>query len=197
MNRKEIDKALTEIVQKYIVEGYVINTYSMKGSEGEEGKVDLVKGDRLIRVWVSRETLTKVFNEKVWNGDYLVLQVGVWKYSADLSYRNTVWMSDFNVIEIHRFYEIVRDSWYTQDLDEALEIQDKRLNRYRRNFDRRFDCVSTRHEDDTARTIATRYLKNKAGYKRVSWDKLRVEKMMIDNGVTFMIIYNDNRFILN
>lgn len=197
MNRKEIDKALTEIVQKYIVEGYVINTYSMKGSEGEEGKVDLVKGDRLIRVWVSRETLTKVFNEKVWNGDYLVLQVGVWKYSADLSCRNTVWMSDFNVIEIHRFYEIVRDSWYTQDLDEALEIQDKRLNRYRRNFDRRFDCASTRHEDDTARTIATRYLKNKAGYKRVSWDKLRVEKMMIDNGVTFMIIYNDNRFILN
>lgn len=126
----------------------------------------------------------------------LVLRVGVWKHPAKMSYNNTVWMNDLNVVLELTFYEIKRSVWYTDDLDTALEIEEKRFARYR-NHEYHFGCVSTYREDDATKAIASKYLKNKKGYKRVSWDKLKVQKMVDDGVVTFVIIYNGNRFILN
>lgn len=199
MTKFEIDKMFTRIIQEYIEDGYVINTKSMAGSQGEEGKIDLVKEDQLVRIWTNVESspywkLSK--EERSWHGNMMMLRVGVWKYPAKMSSNNTVWMNDLETVAEYTFYEIKRDAWYTDNLDAALEIEDKRTARWR-NHNYHFGCVSTYREDDATKTIATKYLKNKAGYKRVSWNKLSVQKMVDDGVVTFVIIYNGNRFILN
>ena len=48
-----IDKKVTEIAQKYLNEGYKINTQSMRGSDGTN-KLDLNKGRQFIRIWYKR-----------------------------------------------------------------------------------------------------------------------------------------------
>ena len=44
MKYVDINKRFTEIVSEYIAAGYMMNTSSMNGSEGEISKVDLTDG---------------------------------------------------------------------------------------------------------------------------------------------------------
>ena len=50
----DINKRFTEIVSEYIAVGFVMNTASMNGSEGEISKVDLTDGKEILRVLVRR-----------------------------------------------------------------------------------------------------------------------------------------------
>ena len=198
MKKFEINKKFTEIVNNYISDGYVINLVSMSGSQGEEGKVDLVKGDQLVRIWTNSENSSSYYNRTInsWNGNKLVLRIGVWKYPAKNSFNETtVWMQDFTVIESYTFYEIERSVEYTEDINEALQIQKKRYSRYQ-NHDHNYGVVTSYLENDGCKAIAAKYLKFKEGYKRVSYDKLKIEKTVDNNGVVYVIIYNNNRYFL-
>lgn len=198
MKKFEINKKFTEIVNNYISDGYVINLVSMSGSQGEEGKVDLVKGDQLVRIWTNSENSSSYYNRTInsWNGNMLVLRIGVWKYPAKNSFNETtVWMQDFTVIESYTFYEIERSVEYTEDLNEALQIQKKRYSRYK-NHDHNFGNIISYREDNGAKVIAAKYLKSKEGYKRISYDKMKIQKIIDNKEVRYVIIYNNNRYVL-
>lgn len=49
----DINKRFTEIVSEYIATGYMLNTASMNGSEGEISKVDLTDGKEILRVLIT------------------------------------------------------------------------------------------------------------------------------------------------
>lgn len=198
MKKFEINKKFTEIVNNYISDGYVINLVSMSGSQGEECKVDLVKGDQLVRIWTNSENSSSYYNRTInsWNGNMLVLRIGVWKYPAKNSFNETtVWMQDFTVIESYTFYEIERSVEYTEDLNEALQIQEKRYSRYK-NHDHNFGNIISYREDNGAKVIAAKYLKSKEGYKRISYDKMKIQKIIDNKEVRYVIIYNNNRYVL-
>ena len=50
MKRTEIDARFTQEVGKYIGMGYTISTATMRGTQGEIAKVDLVKDNDFIRI---------------------------------------------------------------------------------------------------------------------------------------------------
>lgn len=51
MKYAEVNKRFSEIVVEYIGKGYVINTGTMGGSQGEIARVDLTDGSEIIRVY--------------------------------------------------------------------------------------------------------------------------------------------------
>lgn len=172
MKRYEIDNELTKIVASYLVKGYIINTNSMNGHQGEEGKVDLVKGEELIRVWLERECKFRGDSYPFF-GYIMKLRVGRWDYPAieSIKYGRTAWMDDFYILQETDYYQ-VGTNWYLSDLNEAIrvkDIQEKRLSlRYKNSiFDIRFD-------GDRYKSLAKNYLKRKVGYKRVSEEDIVV-----------------------
>ena len=55
MNQNDINRAFTEKVTELIAQGYQINPATMGGSQGEIGKVDLRKGNDIIRVLLTED----------------------------------------------------------------------------------------------------------------------------------------------
>lgn len=53
MRYAEINNRFTQTVAEYIGKGYIINTASMSGSQGEVAKVDLTDGSEIIRVMLN------------------------------------------------------------------------------------------------------------------------------------------------
>ena len=50
MKRTELDVIFTNKVNEYLARGYVFNTNTMSGSQGEIAHVDLRKGDEILRI---------------------------------------------------------------------------------------------------------------------------------------------------
>lgn len=75
-NRKIIDEAFTKEVKALLEDGYLFHTSSFAGHQGEIAKVDMLKGNRLIRV------LLLSFSERVGGKELngIKLTVGVWDY---------------------------------------------------------------------------------------------------------------------
>lgn len=105
--KKGIDSIFTTIVTDYIVNEYVINTETMSGNQGEIGKVDLRKGDEIIRVFLQNE-----FDSKNEFRSFIGLTVG--KAIREEWNRNTIWNSDLEVVKTFRFYK-VEDNLYEAD----------------------------------------------------------------------------------
>lgn len=196
MNRFDIDKKFTELVAYYLADGWILNTKSMCGHQGEEGKVDLVKGDELVRIWLSRENNFNWNIDGEWHGYIMHLRIGRWNRPASDSIRHnwTVWMRDLDVIMNLEFYEVSSDGdgWYVEDLDEALKVQEKRNNNWIKHaisFEK--DITSARSKE-----IAVKYLKRVCGYKRVSSDKIVVKKNFSTdmNHAAYYVYYNGNSY---
>lgn len=100
MKRQDISKRFTEIVTEYIGKGYVFNTTTMSGSQGEDAKVDLTNGKEVIRVLLDR------FSEPRHEG--LLILVG--RAQADIEPSNdrydNIWSSKLEPVSEERFYEI-------------------------------------------------------------------------------------------
>lgn len=54
--REDIQDQYTEMVDRYIRKGYVINPESMSGSQGEIAKIDLTDGREIVRVYIEHKT---------------------------------------------------------------------------------------------------------------------------------------------
>lgn len=175
MKRNDIDKVFSQKVLEYLTEGYIIHTPSMAGNQGEEGKIDFIKGDTLIRVWIEKEFLWNSESDQ-WYGNTLVLRVGKWNHPAHQTDNySVVWMKDFDILEKITYYEVGQRSsfWYVDNLEEALSTREKMLAR-------RFPPKNSREEnvhlynEEWAKDLAVKYLKRKVGYSRVSRDKVRL-----------------------
>ena len=132
IRRAEINRRFTQIVGEYIQEGYVINTETMRGSQGEEGKVDLTKGEGIIRVLMQEHS--------VGLGTY-ELVISVLKFT-DWRDRWTLWNQEGEEVWSIKFYVLNKGKGiYTDDEDgvrEALKLH--RTRALRKGFDDRYDA---------------------------------------------------------
>lgn len=175
MKLHDINILFSKKVADYIGDGYIINTQSMGGSQGEVGKVDLVKGHHLIRIWLNKETAYNWHDREKFSGDMVVLRVSEWKHPAEDNIKQgyTVWMSELEHIETHVFYQISNyDTWYVEDLQEAIAAQKLRRDRYYNRNPKHDEPVTT----DAMKEIGAKYLKHKAGYKRVRKEEIKIQK---------------------
>lgn len=193
MKMSEINKVFTEKVAEYMARGYVINPVSMSGSQGEVGKVDLVKGEDLIRVWM--EEVTGKWNDPTgFTGNHICVCVGRWtRPASDASRFATIWYNEIEVIEGIRFYEINREKWYVDSLEEALRLQEVTHSRRSR---RGPVCPTYTYITDPQRIeIARNFLKRKHHYKRVSTQNIELRQSPY--GGTYVITYNGHDFFLS
>lgn len=195
MKFAEINKMFTEIVNEYISKGYYINTGSMGGSQGEIAKVHLTDGKELICVYITHTCNKKVSYAE--NTHFLeVVEIVVGRSNAvdavsaidKRGFFATVWLDNLEIIKTKTFYSVARrKEFYTTDVSEAIVCEEKRYNRGMRRS-RRSNMLFTSVE---AREIAKRYIKRKAGYKRVSVDEIHIVKNINEknNRANYAIIY--------
>ncbi len=133
-----INRKFTETVAQWMAKGYMINTATMGGSQGEIGKVDLTDGKEIIRVLLDNfsrpcekigehyyelrgaEIITGRVTDKV-----IPNSPDTWSH---------IWNQNLEILKSEKFYEIGRaynsdDKWYGT-MEEAIAQQDKANARY-------------------------------------------------------------------
>lgn len=104
MKYADINKVFTEKVTEYMVKGYVLNSSTMKGSQGERAKVDLTNGSEIIRVCV-----VDFNDEERWFIRGTEILVG---RSTDVVEANSestwgvIWTSELEILSEVRFYQV-------------------------------------------------------------------------------------------
>lgn len=183
----DINKRFTEIVTEYISKGYIFNTATMGGSQGEIGKVDLTDGTEIIRIMVSD------FSDR--RADTEGIEIIIGKSTDNVAPHSnetmqTIWDSRLEVIHSERFYRIGRwrnDFFSTEeDAKEATELM---RQRYRNREIRKPQYIPS----PKAMEIAKRIVREKMGYKRINADAIKLEKS--DRGYT--VSYRGNSYRLH
>lgn len=187
MKFAEINRKFTEAVTEWIGKGYIINSASMNGSQGEYAKVDLTDGREIIRVLLNcaSHPVTRI-DGRYYSFDIVELTVGrvtdnVKPNSSDTW--ATVWNQNLEIISSEEFYEIGRsrrEKWYGTKA-EAIAQQDKSWERAKaRN-------VSQCTEFDAAAVVLP-FVKRQPKCKSVRLHEITkvtktVSKNMFDDGV--------------
>ena len=124
MKSNFLDSEITKFASGYIANGYVLNTETMRGSDGTN-RVDLRKGNKFIRVWMERTSAwsyNKELDKKYdYYNDIFVLRVGYKELKNPTT--DSVWSSDLAISYEQPYYKIgsrgYNDGAYTDDFEEA------------------------------------------------------------------------------
>lgn len=151
MFEKDIENAFTAKVAKYLADGYIFNLATMNGSQGEYGKVDLCKGDDVVRILL----------EKRYEGNFEIYALIVGRSNG--TPLNIIWNNKLKEIERTDFYVIkgTRKGFCFGTKEDAEMAGQKQVERYRRSRD--VDCELP----DAYREIAYRILKKSKGLKSI------------------------------
>ena len=170
MKFEQINRKFTEAVADLIAKGYVINTATMSGSQGEVGKVDLTDGKEIIRVVLDNFGKPVVrLNDKFYRLEGLELIVGrvtdqVIPNSQDTW--QTAWTRNLEVLSSEVFYEIGRQhrdgsKWYGTR-EQAIDQQNKEAERYRARYTEKKQEFS-----ETAREVVLPFIRRQPKCKSV------------------------------
>lgn len=161
MKLHEIEKIYTEIVNGYFAEGYLVNVNTMGGSQGEICKVDLRKGDEVIRV---------LMENKMIHWDWaIVITVGRAKNVSSNSLRDIIWSDDIETIKSLEFYELGikgNGERYFGSKSEAEESRKKRMSR----MTMRYICKDMDSEE--VKKAAWKVLKKQKGMKNIPYSSI-------------------------
>lgn len=136
MRHEEIEAIFTAKVAELIAAGYVINASTMSGSQGEIAKIDLKKGDEILRVMLEKKPFAEIDGMIGRGFDSVVLTVG--RNTEPVNPKRffdsftTIWNNRLEVIEQRVFYRLNSDSdYFSEDLDEIRAQFDLHMARYR------------------------------------------------------------------
>lgn len=117
MKYAEINKKFTEKVAEYLSMGYIINTRTMSGTQGELAKVDLTDGTEIVRIVLERNHRD--------SKDVVILTVGKAKDNVlpnNPDNMGTIWNGRLETIEQYTWYRHdYRKDWFvTEGEEEAI-----------------------------------------------------------------------------
>ena len=93
----DINRKFTETVSSYIAQGYIINTASMSGSQGEIAHIDLTDGKQIVRVLLDSFTEWEDYNQL--EGLKLVVGIAADNVKPNDSQRcDVIWNNRLDVI---------------------------------------------------------------------------------------------------
>jgi len=194
MKKSDINAIFTEKVSQYINAGYSISANTMSGHQGEDCKIDFVKDDELIRVWMNYEYRDNSQDDS-WLSRHrvLVLRVGRWNRPArEANGFCTMWNDHFETIEEKLFYRVGDNNWFVETEEDIILTQEKRFSRLRA---KRNNYNMKDIKGQKAKEIASRYMKRKVGYQRVSSDKISISKDVTVS--QYIIRYNSVNYFLH
>ena len=192
MKHTDIEAIFTAKVNEYIQKGYTFNTTTMAGSQGEIAKVDLRKGDEVIRVLLqnNREYDRDVHLAR----EMVILTVGRSIENVIRDDRpfdtmgSTFWNNRMEIIEQRRFYQISnRSNYFIED----VEAYDAMLRKQNKRCLARGGYVprAERQLPDYANKIAKKYIKRTTGKDRVSGKNIKVFKEEAKGRLVYEVEY--------
>lgn len=146
MLKREIDEMFTKAVAYYIAEGWLVHTDTMRGTEGEIAKVDMVKDGFLIRVLLDTSWSST-------DGEKVQLIVGSpkgWKEGQK------VWNNKLMRLSTKTFFK-VSQNYYTENREELSVIWQLQSAR----FDNRRSSIVRKELGGKAKEVALRYMRRR------------------------------------
>ncbi len=172
MRLKEINQRFTEIVADFISKGYIINTTTMNGSQGEISKIDLTDGVEIIRVVVD------TFSD--WRNDIEGVSITVGRaWGAGKPHTSdgvTIWSNKLEILHVEQFYKIGESrksgNYYgtEKEAKAATAVRHKRYG-YRKRWREVEDFT------DKAMEIAKKVISREFGYKKIAEKEIDVKKI--------------------
>lgn len=195
MKYAEINRAFTEITMEYMKNGYTINTATMRGSQGECGKIDLTDGREIIRIMIVSFT---EFDKDHHHYDGLEIVVGRdtsgQKPNMDSGF-DTIWNNKLEIISRDKYYEVGsnrNDSKWYGTKDEAWKAEEMRYERYKAREAHR--SLGNKTFGITAGIIVLPKIRAMRGCKGAKAGDIKVEKKVYSTGrqynVTYIASYN-------
>jgi len=200
MKSYEIEQFFTAKMIQYIARGYTINPGTMAGHQGEISKIDLKKGDDVIRILLE--------NTHAWDRaddveiDGVVLKVGrsheKLNPARPFDTWQTIWSENLEILEERTFYQIRREAdFFTEDFEEYKAMKKRQHERWKNN-DSRTGMQGYTLTSPKAVEIAIRYLKRRTGKSRILRDGIEVTKRVSRNGKSeYTIGYNRYGYALH
>ena len=201
MKFESINKRYTEKVAEYLAQGYVINTATMSGHQGEISKIDLTNGTEIIRVMLQTVTLRATENGSYYHFDTVVLTVGVAQAENRCTPNSsdaweTIWNEKLDILYTETFYEIGRgryEKWYGTR-EEAMAQQDKQNKRYeaRRISDR--EDITDKPE---VRKTVIKAVRRVKGMKSASASEIKmITRRHSEKGIRYEVIIRNKTVVL-
>ena len=177
MKRYDIDKIFTRLMGEYLEDGYLLNTNTMSGHQGEVAKVDLRKGDEVIRLVLEKGTN---WNS---NADWYAITIGRCVEPVRKEDWATIWTSKLEEIDRYCIYQIGKD-WYTGIEGYAKRCSEKRHARWKNGW-YHVDPLTNSHRDlpDSCRKVILNRVRSMNGFKSVKLcDITKVRRVVNPNG---------------
>lgn len=174
MKRQDISKRFTEIVTEYIGKGYIFNTTTMSGSQGEDAKVDLTNGEEVIRVFLDR------FSEPRHDGLIIVAGRAPADTEPNCERSDNIWSNKLEVISEERFYEIGSSRGGRRFYGAKDESDAARELRFQRWAQR--SCDMTIPLPEAAKKVAFRWVKKQPKHKSVKLSDIEEVYISLSRG---------------
>ena len=160
MTIKDINKLFTDKMLEYINDGYVVNTNTMGGTQGETAKVDLTNGKYIIRLYVD------IKSENLINYLHIIAERVKLTKKYKHGWDNTIWNGHNEVIFDKSFFAVDYGRYYVYvESDEYKEIKAKRKQRY--EYEYRHRNTKIYFDNPKAKSIALKLVKKNPRTKTI------------------------------
>ena len=172
---KEIEAIFTQKVMEFIQKGYTFNCNTMSGSQGEIGKVDLSKGNEIIRVLMGTGCSSEA--------DTIYIIVGRSPEKVCKNRYDTIWNNKLEIIEKTMFFK-VSENFFVETEEEYRIINDIQIKRHRRRAKRTYSVLK-----EDAKKIVLPFVKRQSGFKSCKLKDIdRVEKFTKYNRTRYEVV---------
>ncbi len=115
----EINRKYSEVVSSYLVNGYVINTSTMDGSQGDRAHIDLTNGSEIVRILVRdvRNQSTFTYDVEIIVGKCADKRIAP---NSSTQY-GTIWNNELEVISAIRYRQISVDRYDEKEYEAAID----------------------------------------------------------------------------
>lgn len=187
MKYAEINKRFTDKVNEYIAKGYIINSATMTGSQGEVAKIDLTDGNEIIRIMI----------KECWYNhcEYKGYEIFVGKANKGKHYINAY--GSFKTLWNNELTEIFNESYYQADYRKNKDwfVTEKEIKENFKKVEERFKnhYVYPQPLSDKVKDIVLKYVRRQPKCSRARKESIRVSK---DGNNKYHIYYRNYSWVL-
>lgn len=196
MKYAEINKRYTAIVTEYLAKGYMVNTATMKGSQGERAHIDLTNGTEVIRIVL--QSFFKWEDVPVEGWEIIVGRAAEEDKVVPHDHYDyaTILNGNLEVLSCERFYKIGSQAGWFGTKEEAVEATRKHFERLNNPAHLRVERIEI--SNPKARELAKQYLIDRRVAKRVDMTRLELVKSVYKQSmVSYIVMYKGESYTLH
>lgn len=172
MKHTDIEKIMSTKVSQYIFRGYILSTATMSGHQGEVAKVDLKKGNEIIRILLTSESCLD--DEGTIQKTVLTIGRATKKVRTNRPFDtmcSTIWNNELEVLEEQVWYSVDSSAnYFSEDKAEIIAQHDKQMRRYRVRNEYRESRIRKDVTSEAAKAAVLPFIRrqNRCGRVKVS-----------------------------